>query len=85
VDLFNNSGIRPFVIETLREGPFGPKRKALISEWEKDDKTLDIDKYLALIETIGKGRFAQRLAGRVVDLTPPGYIERAIKFVADRV
>ncbi len=85
VDLFNDKAFRPSVIATLREGPFGPKRKALITEWEADAKTLDVDKYLALIETIGKGRFAQRLATRVGDITPPGYIARAIEFVADRV
>jgi len=38
-----------------------------------------------MVETIGKGRFAQRLATRISKLKPPTYIAEAIKYVADRV
>jgi putative ATP-dependent endonuclease of OLD family len=86
VDLFGTNGdYREAVIETLREGPFGPERKGWIDEWEAHPDELDIDKFLALVDQIGKGRFAQRLGARIADLNPPSYIAKAIKYVADRV
>jgi len=84
VDLFEGDYVAP-IIETLREGPFGADRKALIDAWETNPEDLDQTAYLSLIDAIGKGRFAQRLATRISDLDPPAYILRAIKFVADRV
>jgi putative ATP-dependent endonuclease of OLD family len=84
VDLFVDDYIAP-IIETLREGSFGAERKALIDGWEAKPDSLDSDSYLKLVDAIGKGRFAQRLASRISELEPPGYISRAIKFVADRV
>jgi putative ATP-dependent endonuclease of OLD family len=36
---------------------------------------------LIRIETIGKGRFAQRLASKVKDQKPPAYIQQAIEHV----
>ena len=73
------------MIETLREGNFGPERSGWIDEWEDDLKSFDKERFLSLIDAIGKGRFAQRLATRIGDLDPPFYIEGAIKFVAERV
>lgn len=84
VDLFDDDFVEP-ICETLREGPFGAERLAKIDEWRTDCKSIDRDEYLAMIEVIGKGRFAQRLAMRIWKLDPPSYISRAIKFVADRV
>jgi putative ATP-dependent endonuclease of the OLD family len=84
VDLFVDDYISP-IIATLREGPFGAERKALIDEWGAKPDSFDSNTYLKLIDEIGKGRFAQRLASRISNLKPPGYISRAIKFVADRV
>lgn len=84
VDLFKGDYVKP-IIETLREGGFGSRRSGWIDDWEKDIGTLDTDRYLSLIDAIGKGRFAQRLATRIGDLNPPGYITRAIRYVADHV
>src|ERR1700722_2145040 len=84
IDLFAGDFIAP-VCETLREGPFGKARLASIDGWLADPKSLGRDEYIKMIETIGKGRFAQRLATRIWKIDPPGYIKRAIKFVADRV
>jgi len=85
VDLFNDDNFTESIVDTLLEGPFGKDRKALIDEWKKDPTKLDTEQYLAMIEDIGKGRFAQRLVDRISDVEPPGYISRAIKFVAGRV
>jgi putative ATP-dependent endonuclease of OLD family len=84
VDLFAGDFVTP-IIETLGETSFGKERKALIETWSKRPKELDNDEYLKMVETIGKGRFAQRLASRASGLEPPAYIERAIKFLASRV
>jgi putative ATP-dependent endonuclease of OLD family len=84
VDLFNNGYTDP-IIETLREARLGEERKAWVDEWAADNKTLDTDKYLSIIEYIGKGRFAQRLATRIEGLAAPPYIRAALKFLADRV
>lgn len=84
IDLFN-SGYAKAIIAILREANFGPNRSALIAAWEEDESTLDPPKLLALIDDIGKGRFAQRLATQLEDKEVPSYIERAIAYVAARV
>jgi putative ATP-dependent endonuclease of the OLD family len=84
VDLFRE-GFRSAIIETLRERRFGADRMAWIDEWEADPKELDKPRFLSLIDEIGKGRFAQRLASRIDGLAPPDYIARAIMYVAERV
>jgi putative ATP-dependent endonuclease of the OLD family len=84
VDLFENGYADP-IIETLREARLGKERKAWVDEWAADNKKLDAAKYLSIIEYIGKGRFAQRLATRIEGRTVPPYIQAALKFVAGRV
>jgi len=85
VDLFNDDNFTVPIIETLREQKFSAERQGWIDEWEADPESLDVEKYLALIEAVGKGRFAQRLASRVTGTEPPDYIIGAIGFVASRV
>lgn len=84
VDLFEN-GFSGQIIETLREVSFSAERQGWIDGWEEDPSSLDADKYLTLIEVIGKGRFAQRLASRAAGIEPPAYIKNAIAHVVDRV
>jgi putative ATP-dependent endonuclease of OLD family len=85
VDLFADDDLRSHVIETLREGPFGQPRMARINEWEADPASLDSERFLAMVETIGKGRFAQRLVARLNAEAPPDYIRDAIAFLSERV
>lgn len=84
VDLFND-GFKEQLIDTLKEHSWGNKRKACIETWSKDPENLDVNNYLKLIEVIGKGRFAQRLASRIGGIEPPDYIHNAIKYVVSRV
>ena len=84
VDLFDDAFVAP-IAGTLLEAGFGQRRRRIIEGWRDDPGTLDEERYLALIEEIGKGRFAQRLAARVSGLAPPTYIADAIEYVADRV
>jgi len=84
VDLFHGGFAEP-ILETLGEQSFSKERKGWIEEWAADHDTLDVEKYLTLIEAVGKGRFAQRLASRIGGMAPPDYIRNAIEFVAGRV
>ncbi|MFG6417361.1 ATP-dependent endonuclease [Roseateles sp. DC23W] len=85
VDLFNDEDFTAAIIETLRESPWGEVRTGLINDWEADTSSLDAVKYLSIIDAVGKGRFAQRLATRVERVMPLGYIWRAIDHVVNRV
>jgi putative ATP-dependent endonuclease of OLD family len=84
VDLFLQ-GIDSPITETLLEAGFSPARQQRIREWGEEPWALDEASYLALINEIGKGRFAQRLASKIAGMEPPAYIRRAIEYVADRV
>lgn len=84
VDLFRKD-FSDQIIQTLREQKLSEERKGWVDGWEADPSTLDVNNYLKLVEAVGKGRFAQRLASRIAGLEPPGYIRRAIEFVASRV
>jgi putative ATP-dependent endonuclease of OLD family len=81
IDMFLAKRFQEAILETLREHPFGAKSLGWIKAWEADPKALHHKRYLASIERIGKGRFAQRLASRLEAVKPPPYIERAIKRV----
>ncbi len=84
VDLFNN-GFAEVMITGLREGNFGKKRSKAIDDWEEDATKVDRDQLLAMIDDIGKGRFAQRLADRIEGIKVPDYIRLAIEHVVARV
>lgn len=85
VDIFRAEDFTAAVIETLREQNLSAERQAWVNQWEADPGTLEPENYLKLIEAVGKGRFAQRLASRIEGIVPPPYIARAITHVADRV
>lgn len=84
VDLFAE-GFAPAIVSVLNEYKISAKGKKKIEEWEADPSALDPEELLKMIDAIGKGRFAQRMLSYIDGIDPPGYIARAIKFVADRV
>ncbi|WP_148193889.1 ATP-dependent nuclease [Pseudomonas syringae] len=85
VDLFEDGDFVAPILATLRDEDLSDERSAWVDGWEDDPDTLDIVNYLKVIEAVGKGRFAQRLASRVAGLEPPLYIQSAIDFVVRRV
>lgn len=85
VDLFKDENFTQSIVETLRETSWSSEREGWIDGWEDDAETLDVDNYLKLIDVVGKGRFAQRLASRIKGVVPPTYIGDAISYVVDRV
>lgn len=84
-DVFRNEDFTESVIETLREQRLSEERRAWVDQWEADPETLNTANYLKLIEAVGKGRFAQRLASRIEGIEPPAYIADAVTFVVERV
>ena len=65
--------------------PLREATKARIAGWVADPDTLDEDRLLALIERVGKGRFAQGLAGFVSEETCPDYLRKALEHIRDAV
>ena len=84
IDLLDTELLEPF-FETLSEHKWSTGRVAKIESWEADYDLIDEIELLAMVETIGKGRFAQRLASRANGIAPPAYIKDAIEFVVSRV
>jgi putative ATP-dependent endonuclease of OLD family len=84
IDLFKGQ-FGPAMLQTLSEGGLSAERQEWVQAWQADPDLLDTPKFLSLIEDMGKGRFAQRLATKIRELDPPDYIKRAITYVADRV
>ena len=73
------------MFDVLKERKWGTTIKDRIASWEKDYDKIDEPQFLAMIETIGKGRFAQRLASKASGVMPPKYIQDAVEFVVNRV
>ncbi|ABF12347.1 ATP-dependent nuclease [Cupriavidus metallidurans] len=85
VDLFDDQDFTGEIIATLRESNWSEERRAWIDAWEDDPDKLNAENYLKLIDGVGKGRFAQRLASKIVGAIPPEYISKAISYVVNRV
>jgi putative ATP-dependent endonuclease of OLD family len=85
VDVFNGGQHQAMMtaLETLSTNAAIQRRAR---EWSADPDTMNPSRMLKDIETVGKGRFAQRLASLIdPGSNVPGYIERAIRYVVDRV
>ena len=61
-------------------GKFSDSVDAALDDDEDAEKDI-----LKRIERIGKGRFAQRLASKIDDQDPPGYIREAIDFIVNTI
>lgn len=57
--------------------------EAALESWVEDPTGVDAEQLLKLIDRVGKGRFAQRLAERVT--TCPDYIQQALERIRDAV
>jgi putative ATP-dependent endonuclease of OLD family len=85
VDLFRNGlggAMRGILHAELR---LSASARGALDSWVADPAALDCERLLGLIERIGKGRFAQRLAREVSATTCPDYIRGALQRVADAV
>ncbi|MGE6742403.1 ATP-dependent nuclease [Allorhizobium pseudoryzae] len=84
LDLYNGD-FHQEILHSLQEAKLSAARQQLIDCWLNDPSRMKSVDLLSMIENIGKGRFAQRLATRIEGLRPPAYIARAIKYVVTRV
>ena len=85
LELFE-SGLGTSIQEVIEgELSLGAKTKSALADWVNDTDTLDGDRLLALIERVGKGRFAQALAQHVTDDVCPDYIRKALEHIRDAV
>jgi len=80
-----DSPCRSALFSAFADLPLGETSKERVALWEASPEKVDDDKYLKLIEVLGKGRFAQRVAANLDGAKPPKYIEDAIQYVVDRV
>jgi putative ATP-dependent endonuclease of the OLD family len=83
VDLFK-CGREKSVTKTLIELAESQAAQERAEGWRDDPKTLNAKTFLSDIEAIGKGRFAQRLAGHLRSNRCPDYIKEAIEYVVSR-
>ncbi len=85
VDLFN-SGLEDAFAEAMEDLGNSAASKRM-TEWAGDPSQLGVAAFLKDIDTVGKGRFAQRLASIIVesDLTHcPQYIADGVKYVSSK-
>lgn len=86
VDLFK-CGLSQQFKEVMNTLETSKPMKDRMQRWADDIVPLDVDKFIADIETVGKGRFAQRLASIIAETATkscPDYIMEGIKYVANR-
>ncbi len=84
VDLFQ-AGQHRAIGYALRRLGRNPNMRGRGVDWADDPGTLDTDRFLADVEAIGKGRFAQRLASTLRLRNCPPYILHALAYVAGRI
>ena len=82
VDLFK-CGRHESMCKTLSDLTEFKKVVERAEEWKNDPSKLDPERFLGDIEKIGKGRFAQRLAGNMTGKLCPVYIKEAIEYVVN--
>lgn len=82
VELFQ-AGMGPAMASILKKhaNSWGPQRSAAMKGWINDPTTLDEGKLLGWVCEVGKGRFAQALAGSATDAVCPRYIKKALTYV----
>jgi putative ATP-dependent endonuclease of OLD family len=86
VDLFK-CGLAGKFVEAMNGLSVGKQAQERMQAWAGDISDLDTDVFLRDIETVGKGRFAQRLASIILGSgikKCPKYVLEGIEFVAER-
>lgn len=86
VDLFR-SGMHRRFSAAMAKVSRSRARKQRMKNWAKDTGSLDVKKFLADIEAVGKGRFAQRLASIIAESGTrkcPPYILNGTEYVVTK-
>lgn len=86
VDMFREGDNAARMARALRSLTNNGAAKDRAKAWRTDPSSLDTTQFLKDIDSIGKGRFAQRLVSAAgSDLSCPDYIRSAINHVADLI
>lgn len=82
VELFR-AGMGPAMASVLKKhaNSWGPQRTAAMKAWIGNPEILDEGKLLGWVGEVGKGRFAQALAGSATAAVCPDYINKALAYV----
>jgi putative ATP-dependent endonuclease of OLD family len=83
VDLFK-CGRHKSICKTLVELAGSQAARGRAEKWGDDPDECEPEDLLSDIDKIGKGRFAQRLAGNMKGNHCPPYVEKAIKHVVTK-
>jgi putative ATP-dependent endonuclease of OLD family len=84
-DLFA-TGLRGRMVRVLKADlPLRQEAQDALDSWQANPATLDADRLIRMIERVGKGRFAQRIAPRVTAARCPAYIRSALEFIRDAI
>lgn len=84
IELLHSEG-RSIMIETLQSLTENSSCIDRCATWNADQENLDEAQFLKDVMQVGKGRYAQRLAGRLEANHCPDYIKEAIEFLVARV
>ena len=80
------SGMARQMSEILKsELPLRQASRDRVDGWVSDPATLEFGRLIGLIERVGKGRFAQRLASSATARRCPVYIRSALERIRDAV
>jgi putative ATP-dependent endonuclease of OLD family len=63
------------------------RMKERMRRWASNIDDLDVELFIRDIDSVGKGRFAQRLASIILGSGTkkcPGYVRNSVKFVAEK-
>lgn len=85
VELFKLGSAKDFQTILTEELSMGQATKRRLEEWVSDPDELDEDAFLKLVERVGKGRLAQRLADVATADECPDYIRLALERIKDAV
>jgi putative ATP-dependent endonuclease of OLD family len=87
IDLFKANAAFEF-LEAIKGVTDNKKMHQRFEEWRKSPSSLDVERFLKDIESVGKGRFAQRLAA-VIDNgfseVCPQYIKNAVNYLVEKI
>lgn len=80
------TGMRQRMVRVLKADlPLRRATRDMLDGWEANPTTLEPTRLIALIERIGKGRFAQRIAPAATVNRCPAYIRTALERIRDAV
>jgi putative ATP-dependent endonuclease of the OLD family len=84
-ELFS-TGLRGRMVRVLKEElPLRQAARDALDGWVAAPNTVDGERLIKVVERVGKGRFAQRIAGGATERCCPEYIRSALEHIRDAI